>query len=309
MKLLILIGTLIMGVLLFASIPIDSSSRLFQSVWNTGHLFLFACVIGLLISQTRLYRLSHLNMLMLSLGVAVSLGALIEFLQYFVSRSVSVDDVYLDVLGAFLGFLWIQFTLPAERKPWPKLLVILLGFVCVALTFIPVINVLKVNAQLEQNLPGIADFETDESLGLWIKRGIEQFQRDSTIYREGSSSARVEFKISEYPDITLEVLHPDWVAYRYLNLSIYNDQNDTLNLVIKIYDRAHSKRGYQHNDRFNQALELKPGWNDVRIKLLDVYNSPAQRKMDLSDIMGISLFLINPPTQKTIHLDNIYLSK
>lgn len=298
-----------MGVFLFTNTPIDSSSRLFQSIWNTGHLFLFAALIWLLMTQTALHRLDRLKMYAVSVMFAVLLGATIEGLQFFVDRSVSFDDILLDVLGATLGFLWVQFSLPTERHPVSKPLILLLGALCVGLAFIPVQQVLRINMQLVERLPVIANFETESSLDFWIKRNISEFERDTALFKEGQSSVRIKFKATEYPDATLEILPPDWTAYSDLYFSIHNDQKESINVVIKIYDRLHSKRGYQHNDRFNYSVQLYPGWNEIKIKLLDVYNSPKERKMDLSDVMGISLFMINPVTEQSIHLDNIYLSK
>lgn len=309
MRLLILFFVLVMGAFLFTSTPIDSSSRLFQSIWNTGHLFLFAGLIWLLMTQTALRRLNRFKMYATSIVFAVVLGGTIEVLQFFVGRSVSFDDILLDVLGATLGFLWVQFSLPTERNPVSKPVVLLLGALCIGLTFMPVLQVLRVNMQLEERLPVIANFETESSLDFWIKRSISEFERDDVLFKEGKSSVRIKFKAVEYPDVTLEVLAPDWTAYRDLNFSINNDQKESIEVVIKIYDRLHRKRGYQHNDRFNDSVQLNPGWNEIKIKLLDVYDSPKERKMDLSDIMGISLFMINPVTEQSIHLDNIYLSK
>ncbi len=109
--------TLIMSVMLFVSNPTDNSVRLYQGLWNTGQLFLFALLIWLLITQSSLKQYSWVKMLLLSLLFSLLLGGLIEVLQCFVGGYMEWQDLFTDMLGGVLVFLAVQFSMPVNRKP------------------------------------------------------------------------------------------------------------------------------------------------------------------------------------------------
>ena len=310
----IIIGlTLIMSVMLFISNPIDDSFRLYQGLWNTGHLFFFAFLTWIFITHTPLIQRSWLRILVVSLLFSLLLGGLIEVLQFIVGRYMEWQDLFTDMLGALLGFLTVQFLAPEDRRPLNRPVIVLLSIVVLLAAFYPVISIVRDNLKIEADFPVIANFESEDVLARWDNEYVGKFEINHQLYVEGESSAYIEFELSDeyeeyYPGVALEVIYPDWSAYQYLNISIHNDQKRNLDVEVKVYDRLHRQTGYEYSDRFNREVSLMPGWNNLKINLQDILNAPQGRRMNLGDIAGFSIFMQNPETVTSIHLDNIHLS-
>lgn len=313
MRNIVIALTLIMSVMLFISNPIDSSFRLYQGLWNTGHLFFFALLTWLFITLTPLIERSWLRMLVVSLLFALLLGGLIEVLQFIIGRYMEWQDLFTDMLGALLGFLVVQFSAHEDRRPLNRPVIVLLSIIVILAAFYPVINIVRDDLKIEADFPVIANFESEAVLARWDNEYVGRFEIDHQVYTEGKSSAYIEFELSDevdeyYPGVALEVIYPGWSAYQYLNISIHNDQSENLDVEVKIYDRLHRQTGYEYSDRFNLEISLVPGWNNLKIKLQDILKAPQGRRMNLDDISGFSIFIHNPETVTSIHLDNIHLS-
>ena len=312
MRNIIIIITLIMSVMLFTGNPFDSSLRLYQAIWNTGHLFFFALLTGLLITQTPLSQQGRMRILLVSLLFALLLGGLIEILQFFIGRSMELLDLFTDVLGALLGYLVVLQSAVFKQRPVRYInrpVNFLLSGIVLVVAFYPVFDVIKDNSMIESDFPVIADFESENSLDRWGSRHVGRFETDRQIFIEGESSVLIEFEVGRYPRVVLDALYRDWSSYDFLNLSIHNDQKDTVGIKLKVYDMKHLLTGSVYSDRFSQLINLEPGWNTLQFKLLDIRNAPKTRRMNLKDIAGLSLFIQDPDEVKLIHLDNIYLSK
>ena len=247
-------------------------------------------------------------MLVVSLLFAFVLGGLIEVVQYLIGRYMEWQDLFTDMLGALFGYLAVLFSLPVDRRPVARPVILLLSITVLLIAFYPVFYIVNDNLIVEADFPVIADFESEASLARWDNNHVGRFELDPQLYIEGQSSVYIEFEKGEYPDVSLLAIYPNWSHYQFLNLSIHNDQNENLEIELKIYDQVHRQTGYDYHDRFNHEINLRPGWNKLKIKLLDIFNSPQARSMDLENIVGFSLFLYDPKESKSIHIDNIYLS-
>ncbi len=308
MRKIVLIVTAFMFVMLFSSNPFDASVRLYQAIWNAGHFFLFAALIWLLITQTTVYQLSGLKMLLVSLLFGAVIGVIIEILQYYVGRNMQWFDVFTDMLGALSGFLAVQLTLSAERRLLKKRLIILFLSIILFIVAYPSLRIIRDNFKMASNFPVLSNFEQYADIERFQQGHVRRFEMDTNVFVEGRASALIEFAAGEYPRVLLEAVAPDWRGYRFLNMSIHNDQKDSLNIQVRVYDRQHRQTGYLQNDRFNYNISLKPGWNTLKIKLSDIYRAPENRLMNVETMGGVCLFLHNLQQVKTIHLDNIHLS-
>ena len=144
--------------------------------------------------------------------------------------------------------------LPAERVPrvlaehrsvlmFPMAIVVLLAF-------LPVIMVLLDDLRMQRAFPVLADFESVNELSRWDFDGISHFDLDRNQVRHGSQSLYVRYDSGRYPSVTLTAFPANWLGYDQLNLSVYNDQIDDLQVELKVFDRQHKKNGYHYNDRF-----------------------------------------------------------
>lgn len=312
MRNLVLIGTLIMSVMLFTSNPIEGGHRLYQAIWNLGHLVFFLLLTWLLLTQTILNKKKWLIMLLASVSVSLVLGGLIEVAQYSIGRYMELQDLLLDVLGGVLGFLVVASGLPQARRPvWLNSSLIYYSLVTavILMALYPVFKIVLDGFHIKANLPIVANFESEAELGRWGMKHVSHFEIDEQLFSEGESSLFVQYTQGEYPAVTLEYLAANWLSYVNFNFSIHNDQQDELLIELKIFDRVHRQNGYAYDDRYNQELLLKPGWNEFQIPLIKIYKAPLNRDMDLQEMSGISLFINKPDEPKSIHLDNFYLSK
>ena len=125
----------------------------------------------------------------------------------------------------------------------------------------------------------------------------------------GKYAMAIRFLATRFPDVSLEYFKQNWSSYHQLKFSVYNDENRTLKVEAKIYDRKHHRSGFRYSDRFNQLLSLKPGWNDIIFDLQEVKNAPEGRKMKMDEIVSFSLFMDRPKKPTTLYLDNLRLTR
>jgi len=306
---IVLIVTAFMLVMLFSSNPFNGSVRLYQAIWNAGHLFLFAALTWLLITQTAIYKLSGLKILLVSLLFAAVIGVIIEILQFFVGRNMQWFDVFTDMLGALFGFLVAQLSISAKRRRLEKSVIILFLLIVLFIAAFPSLRIIRDNLKVASNFPVLSNFEQYEDIARFQQGHVRRFEMDNNLFIEGRASALIEFGAGEYPRVLLEAVAPNWTGYDFLNMSIHNDQKESLNIQVRVYDRQHRQTGYLQNDRFNYNINLNPGWNTLKIKLSEIYRAPQNRQMNMDVMGGVCLFMHNLKNTKSIHLDNIHLSK
>jgi len=306
------IVTLVMSVMLFIRNPLETHDRLNQAVWNTGHLFFFALLSALLLTQTALRRYSWSRKLLFTVLLSLVLGGGIEFAQYSIGRYMELQDVLQDILGGLLGFIVVVFYFTDTSAPGvvksaalkKAVMGAFLILVILLLAFYPALKIVQDNRQMQKRFPLLAGFETNAELARWESDYVNRMELDRRIVKEGGASLRVEFGVSEYSDITLRAFPSDWRGYSRLNMSIYNAQNIDMRLELKIFDQQHVANGYAYSDRFNRPLLLVPGWNEISVRLLDIQNAARNREVDLQNISVIS----RPGKPQTIYLDYIHLS-
>jgi len=295
--------------MLFVGGPPSEHSRLYQSLWNTGHVFFFGLATWIFICYSPLAKQSWPKVLLASLLFALLVGGLIEIVQFKIGRYMEWLDILFDLFGALLGFFAVQFFKPKANRVATKPVIMLMSTGVLLAAFYPTYTVVIDAFNIEADFPIIADFESANTLQRWKPRDVERLKIDTALYRTGRSSASIEFGLGDYPAFSLISLFSNWSAYNFLNISVHNDQSEDLVLDVKIYDRQHLRNGHHFADRFNREVRLVAGWNDIKINLLDILRAPKNRMMDLHDIAGLTVFIHNPAAPKSIHLDNIHLYK
>ena len=78
-------------------------------------------------------------------------------------------------------------------------------------------------------------------------------------------------------------------------------------LTFRVHDTPYVWDDKLHNDRFEQALTLAHGWNDLTISLSDIRRAPKDREMDLENIKVIGISATDLPAPRVIYIDNIRL--
>lgn len=166
-------------------------------------------------------------------------------------------------------------------------------FTCISLCF--------TGCQARQ--PFCYDFEIDDTLDTLQWKCKTFYSLSDQHVTSGRKSLKVELYPSPYPGVTLTNFNPDWSGYDTLKFEVYNQEKILLNMGIRIDDTENPP----HNNRYNRSLILKPGENYVSIPLNSLFTSETNRKLDISKVHELYLFLSSPKEKRTIFLDNVRL--
>lgn len=107
--------------------------------------------------------------------------------------------------------------------------------------------------------------------------------------------------------MSLKYFPADWSQYRALQFQIYNPQPEPFSFYFRIHDQLHWGNNSRYSDRFNTSLVARPGWTQMEIPLSEVVEAPKGRKMDLTKIAGVILFVDRLEQSRTFYLDEVKL--
>lgn len=288
---------------LFVGGPDSQSHRVFQQIWDMGHIFLFATLTYIAMETVFFKRLSIIKSFLYLILLSLVLGLIIEVLQVFVGRNFEFKDLVSDILGTVIGFLIAVYF--ERRYIFNKQLINLFFIVILCLvSSLRLIIVLFDEVNIRHEFPILVDNSSLTQLTRWDVFNAS-LSLTNEIPNHGNMLLSVFFLPGKYPDITLQHFMGDWTGYKYISFRLFNPKLKPLDIELKIYDQAHTQNKY--SDRFNMVIQLKNGWNEIKIPLIEVKNSPIKRKMDLSKIKSLSLFLNNLTQPVKLYLSPIEL--
>ena len=151
--------------------------------------------------------------------------------------------------------------------------------------------------------PFCYDFETEDAIDAlhWKRKTI--FSLSNKHSTSGQKSLKMELYPSSYPGITLNSFNPDWSKHTVLKFDIHNEEQLPLHLNILIDD----KKNPSFSNRYNHTIILKYGENNISIPLNSLRTSGTDRKINLTNVQRMILFLSSPEEKRVIYLDNIRL--
>jgi hypothetical protein len=114
----------------------------------------------------------------------------------------------------------------------------------------------------------------------------------------------VTFHPAEYSTMTLDEPYSDWRGYSTLVISLFSPRVDLFNSTVRVEDQQHNG---DYSDRFNATYEIRPGPNLIQIPLDRIASAPATRRMDMSAIASLALFVANPKDTLSLYVDSISL--
>ncbi len=227
-------------------------------------------------------------------SIILSFGIAVELIQSRIGREASILDIGRNLLGFGLALFW---TIPSSGVIWSARAVISTLALTQLSTFVFLLGV-----QIDQyyRFPTLGDFENKWELINW-----QGENRQSTLYStKNKHSLEVNLQPGDYPGITLEDFPGNWQNYSYLNFDIYNPNQNSFELTIRVNDELHDNT---YNDRFNRVLSIEPGRNHFQIPLNEIELAPAGRKLDLSAVDTIIIFAVNVVAPLTFYTDNWHL--
>jgi|688.fasta_scaffold283443_2 hypothetical protein len=312
----LLFGGLVMFfVLVF---PFPMSGRHWNAVFDLAHapafFLIFLLVVGVLdpasigFSKSRLtlLRLPPLQLILLS-GLLFLGGVACEIAQKFVHRHPSVGDIIANSLGLFAGVLYClsrQSVAHVFRVTLLILAILVIALPCSA----PVQELVECVRQ-RREFPLLSSFERPRELVAWTVHGA-RFRISNDWASHGSGSMRIESSGAHDPGALMVWPIPDWSQYSLLQFTVFNPDQTSFVVGVTISDDEHVRRLWEPSDRFNWSIELGPNeTKQVSIDLKDVAVAPVSRRMDMTKISNLNIYLQNPPTDATFHVDGVQLLK
>jgi VanZ family protein len=272
------------------------ASPLHRAVWDLGHFGFFALL--LLLIQLR-WPLPHWRQW---LGIAVIVfiaGGIIEIVQAYVGRDGTWSDVWRNLIGASLGLFWGQAT---TRWIWA-------GRLIAAIALLPslcsVAQVAWVQYESTQQFPQLSNFENERELLRW-KGNVE---RSTQYHTEGNYGLKIRLLPARYAGFSFTWFLGDWTGYKSLSFDIFNPDQSSLPLVLRIHDEAHDRADFAYADRFNESLVAASGWNHFTIALDDVKQAPDHREMNFTQLRAVGIFTVDLAKERIIYLDNLRLER
>ena len=309
-------GSLLLLVVLHI-IPLPSESRLGQEIENAGHILIFGLYsfILLVFSRQILGRKISKPMIhyLIAAGLSMTTGAVMEYIQQFVARDTDIWDFVRDVVGtaSSLAFYLTWDRLRAETagifSRWTLVLIRIGAIAAVVITLFPLFSAAGLSLYRRAVFPTLCRFSYTWDRGL-VRTQRADFSR--AVPPAGWPElrhrhvGRLAMRAGRYPGITLDELIADWSGYHSLRFDIYNAVDTPITLLLRIDDVRYRSA---IEDRFNRAIKAAPGPNCIVIPLADVENGPKQRKMDLTEIHSLILFVDRLKTPLTIYIDEIRL--
>lgn len=297
--------------LVFRAVSVDCDAVLFYR-WSrcvfiacaTKHLefwpYFFFAVLLLLIQAFK--PLPHWRQWLLVTLIAVLLGSLIEFIQSFIGRSASIDDILHNLFGVWLGLFWGQ---KPTRQVWALRAVSLL-FISPALWLIVDSGV--ANLVMRYQFPQINSFESRYELQqLQLNKAQVKIRQDSSIHTHGNQSLYVELDTHKFAGLSLIGPYGDWGKYKSISMDFYNPDARPLELIIRVSDLQHDRGDNRYNDRFNRPFVLASGWNHLQINLEDVRTAPLNRVMGMDEISNLTIFALQLSEPRQFYWDNVRL--
>ncbi len=197
----------VLSVLFFFGGPDYYSTRSFKASWNLGHIIYYTLVIFILLRQLDYpKRKSILPQLLLIILCTILSGILIEWIQVGLHRKPELGDVWRDVLGSAVGWIFFSEHAAAIKKKQQRFLRVFVA-VLIGIEFINPVRSLSDEIIAGAEFPVLSDFETPFELERWEGEGKMIYANDP-VY-QGKRAARVSLTTEKYSGIAAKYFPRD----------------------------------------------------------------------------------------------------
>jgi hypothetical protein len=241
---------------------------------------------------------------LLALGVVNLAGVTIELTQHLVGRDASVSDLFLNNVGCVVA-LAFGTRCQAPTAGWRIPVLRGAALALLAWALVPLYAALSDEYSAARAFPVLADFETPFQLSRWesdVELSVERVH-----VRFGEGAMRVPLSTDLYSTAGLRYFRGDWSGANSLAFCIYNPDPEPLELVLRVHDEWHDKHGQSYDERFNRAFTVENGWNDILVPISDIEAGPRNRRLNIRQIRGLSIFSVELPSPRTIVIDQLEL--
>jgi hypothetical protein len=312
----LLLAICIVLIPIFLTLP--GQTRLWGEIQNFGHTPLIGTLALVLLWLSRLVLSSKIKKPVIhfyvAFFIAIFLGGSIEIAQIFLPGDADWFDFFRDILGAgaFLCFFaafdphLISYYHRRSRGILKFPLIISVVLMAVAIT--P--GILWVSAYIQKIKiePFICDFNSNLELKfIDVKDANLSLVHAPSQWKKSDEDlvGELDLKTVGNPGFTMVEPGSDWGKYKDLSFEIYSP----VDTAIMIYFVVEDFSGQDiDEDRFNDALKVNPGLNEISIPIKKIENGPVSRKLDLNDIRDFYLYTAAPKSNLRLFIDNIKLT-
>ncbi|MCA9216565.1 MAG: VanZ family protein [Planctomycetales bacterium] len=309
--------TLFAVAVLFASVcSFGFQSVLLDNVQDSGHVVVFAIVAIVTFAIGRSWGLQGIANYCQAGAVSLVCGIGIEVIQYpLPNRDASLGDIGRDSLGIVSGLLvaagLVSFRQAALRSWTWRAPLIFGGFCLLSYGVFPVVDCVLAKVRRNASVPIV--MSTDH---FWWKRFVSKHEADWWLAEtpadwpndpDGLGCYVLFYTNDTYPGINVRELWPDWSHATHLSFEVYSFMKDPVDLVVRVNDWVHYKRGDHYADRYNGVHSIQPGFQRITIPIAEIRDAPKTREMDMSNIGGLFFFLLNSESEVRLMLDNVQL--
>jgi hypothetical protein len=290
-------------------------TQYWREFFNAGHAPLFGVVAVTILRALSLSTASSSTIFrqryILSGITSVLLGGATELIQGFIGRDAELGDLIRDAVGT-VSFLIIAASLDRSTRIRTAGTTVKLavrgGAVLLFLTaYISLASWGLAYFHRTNAFPTLASFETATG-GRFISVEHATFERtqppEAWRRQPNKMVGHVTFHPAEYSTMTLDEPYSDWKGYSTLVLSLFSPRVDIFNSTVRVEDQQHNG---DYSDRFNATYEIRPGPNRIQIPLDRIASAPATRRMDMSAIASLALFVANLKDTLSLYVDSISL--
>lgn len=299
-----LIAGLALVSLLF--MPLTAANLWWREAFNSGHTILFIFISFTLYFWLKaVLRFSTpMTIYLLVLVAGMLFGVVIEVLQGLMQREASVDDLYRNLSGIISGLGLVSVT--RQKVLRNKILMALFSLGFLLLGTASLLQLSWHYVQRDRAFPLIADFGEEWSSSFVRFNNTKLLGPSVRVSDENNRSFRLRFEPGKYPGVSVIEPEKNWLVYNRLRFEVFSDNAEDVILVLRVHDKSHNQN---YNDRFNQTVIIRPGLNDVAVNLSELRKAPVDRELDLTEIAGIKLFLIEVKTILFLEVGNVFLEK
>ena len=294
------------GLWLLLEVELPGDTRAVYELQNAGHVLIFSLITFSLIYALHRYwfKTSLWPPIICALSFGLFFGGATEFIQPNFGRDSSWDDLYKDIQGSAAGlFFYIAFNF----SNWKRYFFAVVASAIVIFGLSSPFAMFYAKQKRDAKFPMLGDFESAIESRYFEKSYSGVFTR-VLAPKEWSSNhstvARVEFHPGSWPGLQAFDLRGNWGKYQNLKFSVFNPQNENLNLVVRIHDASHNQ---EHSDRFNQTFAIKPGEHEISIPIEKIKTTRSGREMKMGKIRVLMLYMSKPEKEYVLYFDDFRL--
>jgi VanZ family protein len=264
-------------------------TQLWDAAFDLGHVLLFAAVAWVLLDLVdRMWPHAVAGRRMLAAaGATVGLAVASECLQAFdPGRQVSVADFLRDLAGITAVWGWRRH--PVRFSAAWRTLVQTAAVVLLVVSLVPAVVLASAYVARGRAFPVLTRFGQTDWERYFLSLTGARVVDTAAGAPGGGPLVCLLLEPGKYPGFALDEPYPTWRAYDRLEFFVRSDGPAPLDVTIRIHDRGHDQR---FEDRFNRTVRATRELQQVVIPLSEVEAAPRGRRLDLSAIRGVVVFV------------------